>query len=149
MSVNKGCRPDPKTMPVTREYAEGHERIFGKTKRRVGRFVFNPKTKRMEEVGADWKPTDSKGLMVFGESHYSGLRTADGMHDISTKAKHRAYMKERNVGLSHELTETRAKGIKERESYFQGTNQEIIKGWRETIGRNLYQIESRKRRRGR
>ena len=134
-------------MPVTREYADGFDRTFGKKKRARGHYRYDAKAKKLVEIGADWVNPDSKRGFVFGEAHYDGLRTADGREDISSKAKHRAYMKRHGLVLSHEKTEHRKKTDKERREFFtQGGGQAEMRAREELIGRKLYEIEQRKRR---
>jgi hypothetical protein len=52
------------------------------------------------EVGVDEVPENPMEMrphcLVIGDSHYDGLRATDGT-DISTRAKHRAYMKQHNL----------------------------------------------------
>lgn len=54
-------------------------------------------------------------LAMVGESHYEGLRATDGT-DISSRAKHRAYMRERGLTTVDDFTQTWAKQAREREA---------------------------------
>ena len=44
------------------------------------------------EVGNDYVPDTGRSVVVVGDRHYDGLRASDGT-DISTRAKHREYMR--------------------------------------------------------
>lgn len=52
------------------------------------------------------------GLAMVGEAHYEGLRAQDGT-DISSRAKHRAYMKANNLTTIDDFTNTWAKQRRE------------------------------------
>jgi predicted nucleic acid-binding Zn ribbon protein len=58
-------------------------------------------------------------LGVVGETHYDGLRATDGT-DISTRAKHRAYMKANNLTTVDDFRDTWKKNARERELRMQG-----------------------------
>ena len=63
------------------------------------------------------------GLGMVGESHYEGLRASDGT-DISTRAKHRAYMKANNLTTIDDFRDTWKKNERERELRLQGIDRE-------------------------
>lgn len=72
---------------------------------------------------------------LAGDRHYDGLRAPDGT-DISTREKHRAYMKANNLTTMDDYTESWAKARKERDDYFAGRKGTITKAdIRETIER--------------
>lgn len=56
--------------------------------------------------------------MIIRSSHYRGLRATDGA-DISTRAKHRAYMKENNLTTIDDFTETLDKAAQERAKFYE------------------------------
>lgn len=151
MAANKGCRPDPRSMPQSKEFDAGFDRTFGKpkAKNKGGRWVFNEKTKKLEPVGAGWVNPDSERVPVFTDRYLEGMRTYDTGEDIGSRAKRKAYMKRHGLADPQDFTEHRVKMQKKRADYLAGTDQEMRKEWRETFGRKLYEIESRKRRTGR
>jgi putative FmdB family regulatory protein len=53
---------------------------------------------------------------LAGDRHYDGLRAPDGT-DISSRTKHREYMKANNLSLAGDYTDTWAKKLKEREAF--------------------------------
>jgi hypothetical protein len=55
--------------------------------------------------------------LIMGDRHYDGLRATDGT-DISTRAKHKAYMKANNVTTTDDFQGTWAKEAKRRAEYF-------------------------------
>lgn len=52
---------------------------------------------------------------LAGDRHYDGLRATDGT-DISTRTKHREYMKRNNLTVADDFKNTWAKAQKEREA---------------------------------
>lgn len=58
-------------------------------------------------------------LAGVSERHYDGLRAPDGA-DISTRAKHRAYMKANNVTTADDFTQTWKQAAKERAARIEG-----------------------------
>lgn len=96
--MNKGCRPDPKTMPVTKEYAEGHERTFANRERATpGRYVWDAEKKEMIPY-SERTNTDAINAGVLSGRHYENTAATDGT-DIGSRRKHKEYMK-RN-GMAH------------------------------------------------
>lgn len=97
--MNKGCRPDPKTMPVTKEYAENHERIFGgKSRAKPGRYVFDPVTKEMVLYNGESNRDSALNSGVMSGRHYENTAATDGT-DIGSRTKHKDYMKQN--GMAH------------------------------------------------
>lgn len=60
---------------------------------------------------------------LAGDRHYDGLRATDGT-DISTRTKHREYMKRNNLAMTSDFTETWKQAQKEREALRSGTFQD-------------------------
>ena len=58
---------------------------------------------------------------LAGDRHYDGLRAPDGT-DISSRTKHREYMKANNLTVMDDFKGTWAKAQKEREAYRTGTH---------------------------
>ncbi|GAB3773771.1 hypothetical protein GCM10028796_46830 [Ramlibacter monticola] len=63
------------------------------------------------------------GLGVISEAHYEGLRASDGT-DISSRAKHRAYMREHNLTTIDDFTETWKRAARQRALRMQGIDVE-------------------------
>lgn len=72
----------------------------------------------MVEVTADYQPPskhiDSGAL--WGDTHYDGMRAPDGA-DISTRTKHREYMRLNGVTTMDDFTQTWAKAEQKRDEY--------------------------------
>jgi hypothetical protein len=71
------------------------------------------------EVTADYQPelrTDSGAL--WGDRSYDGLKATDGT-DISSRTKHREYMKANNLATVDDFKQTWAKAQQQRERYYQ------------------------------
>jgi hypothetical protein len=71
---------------------------------------------------------------LAGDRHYDGLRATDGA-DISSRTKHRAYMRERGLTVAGDYKETWAKAQKERDALRAGTFKD--KELRETLTREV------------
>ena len=77
--------------------------------------------------------------------HYEGLRATDGA-DISSKAKHREYMRINGLTTADDYKETWAKAAEQRAAYFtDGGGAAEHKERREQLGRAFYEAERRKR----
>ena len=72
---------------------------------------------------------------LAGDRHYDGLAATDGSN-ISTRSRHRQYMKEHDLTMATDYTNTWAKAQKEREALRTGDFQD--KHLRETIEREVY-----------
>ena len=78
--------------------------------------------------------------------HYEGLRATDGA-DISSKAKHREYMRINGLTTADDYKETWAKAAERREKFYtQGGDAAEHKARQETIGRVMYELERKGRR---
>jgi putative FmdB family regulatory protein len=63
------------------------------------------------------------GIAVGNDSLYQGMRAPDGT-DISTRAKHRAYMKANNLTTVDDFKSTWAKQAKERQETLAGVDRD-------------------------
>jgi len=55
---------------------------------------------------------------LWGDRHYDGLRATDGA-DISTRRRHREYMKRTGLTTADDFKQTWASAAKERDRYYQ------------------------------
>jgi len=85
---------------------------------------------------------ETRGVQIVGDSHYEGLRATDGT-DISSRAKHREYMKIHGLTTADDFTETWKKAAKERADFFQGKTGAVT---REDVGRAIHELESKSKR---
>lgn len=104
------------------------------------RYVYDPTTKEMVEITQDAKlETRADAGALWGDRHYEGMRATDGT-DISSRSKHRAYMKANNLTTADDFTDSWAKAKEKREKLFtQGGT-----FTRNDIERAMYQLQSRK-----
>lgn len=82
------------------------------------RFIQDKATGQLVEVLPDYvaeRPVDSGAL--WGDRHYAGATAPDGT-DISTRSKHREYMKRTGLTTADDFKETWAKAQVERERLF-------------------------------
>lgn len=66
-------------------------------------------------------PGMALGNALAGDRHYDGMRAPDGA-DISSRSKHRAYMKAKNVTTIDDFKDTWAKAATERAARIAGTD---------------------------
>jgi hypothetical protein len=81
------------------------------------RWIQDRKTGELIEVTADYQPemrTDSGAL--WGDRSYEGMKAPDGT-DISTRTKHREYMKANGVTTMDDFKDTWAQAKVSRERY--------------------------------
>lgn len=75
---------------------------------------------------------------LYGDRHYDGMRATDGT-DISTRSKHREYMKLNNVTTVDDFKDTWAKAREQRERlYTQGGTFS-----RRDVERAIHQLQNR------
>ena len=104
------------------------------------RWIQDRKTGELIEVTADYTPemrTDSGAL--WGDSSYDGLRAPDGT-DISSRTKHREYMKATGLTTMDDFQGTWAKAKESRERYM--TEGGSFK--RADIERAIHQLQNRR-----
>lgn len=83
------------------------------------RYVQDRQTGELIEITADYQPelrTDSGAL--WGDRSYDGLKAPDGT-DISSRSKHREYMKATGLTTADDFKETWAKAQEARSRYMQ------------------------------
>jgi hypothetical protein len=85
-------------------------------------------------------PTDSG--VLWGDRSYRDSRTLDGV-DVSTRTKHREYMKAKGVTHPSDYKNEWAKAVDERAEFF--TTGGDHKARRETIERTIYEAVNGKR----
>lgn len=104
------------------------------------RYIYDPTTKEMVEItqGAQPEARADAGAL-WGDRHYDGMRATDGT-DISSRSKHRAYMKANNLTTADDFTQSWDKAREQRDKLFTtgGTFT------RDDIQRAMYQLQSRK-----
>lgn len=63
---------------------------------------------------------------LAGDRHYDGLRSTDGA-DISTRSKHREYMKSKGITMASDYKETWKKEAEKRDAFYSGTPDTTLK----------------------
>lgn len=85
------------------------------------RFIQDPVTFELIEVTADFVPPARESAKnrgaLWNDRHYDGVQATDGT-DISTRRKHREYMKRHNLTTTDDFRQTWAQAQKTRENYF-------------------------------
>lgn len=108
-------------------------------------YVQDPDTGELV-LKAEYVPKHHRELnphhLIMGDRHYDGLQATDGT-DISTRAKHRAYMKANNLTTMDDYTETWAREAKKRDEYFKSGKGGAVS--REDVARAIHQLESGRR----
>ena len=95
--MNKGLRPDPRTMPVSKEYEDGFEKTFGKnrSKYRSGRWKWSKELGKLIEVGGpedEGVEDQARNSGVMCDRFMEGAKAPDGT-DISNRKRYREYKK--------------------------------------------------------
>ena len=103
------------------------------------RYLWDEKEQKLVEIGDDWRPTFRKECNSTEELVYGGMRATDGT-PINTRAKHRKYMKEKNLTTVDDFVKTWPKELEKREAYRgkPGTTYPERKEIREAIERAWY-----------
>lgn len=85
------------------------------------RYIQDRHTGELIEVTSDYQaPLRNDAGALWGDRHYDGARATDGT-DISTRSKHREYMRANNVTTVDDFKDTWAKAREQRERlYTQG-----------------------------
>ncbi len=100
------------------------------------RYRWNPETMAMEEIGADYTGAERRAPVATEALIYGNLGKSTDGTPIDSRTKHRTYMKENNLALASDYTETWKRAEKERNEFFrgEGSTREI----RDDIGRAQY-----------
>lgn len=106
------------------------------------RFRWNPELKELVEVGVDDEqaPRNSDGLL-WNDRHYDGLQATDGT-DISSRAKHRAYMKANGLTTMDDFSQSWDKAAQQRAEYYTGKRGSVSK---HDVAQAIAQLESRRK----
>lgn len=85
------------------------------------RYIQDRHTGELIEVTSDYQaPMRNDAGALWGDRHYDGARASDGS-DISTRSRHREYMRANNVTTVDDFKDTWAKAREQRERlYTQG-----------------------------
>lgn len=68
-------------------------------------------------------PASAGAYVLAGDRHYEGMRATDGT-DISSRSKHRAYMKANNLTTADDFQKTWSKNMEERQAFRSATHQD-------------------------
>lgn len=84
------------------------------------RYVYDEKLGRLVELTAE--PTQRANAQdhlgsLWGDRHYDGMRASDG-EDISSRKKHREYMKRHGVTTADDFKNTWAQARQQRDEYY-------------------------------
>lgn len=104
------------------------------------RYIQCRETGELIEVTNDYQPklrTDSGAL--WGDRSYDGMKAPDGT-DISSRTKHREYMKAHGVTTMDDFKDTWAKAQHRRENYVKGGGSFS----KADIERAIYQVQNRR-----
>lgn len=90
------------------------------------RYVYTHNGQPLKEpivVSDEWRDPHGRSTGDLGKFEYDGLRATDGT-DISSREKHRAYMKKNNLALAHEYKGTWDKATQERGEFYAGNSRQ-------------------------
>lgn len=104
------------------------------------RYRYNPETKALEEIGSDWSDVERRAPVITEELVYGNQRMPDGS-DVSSRKKHREYLRATGMAMASDFTETTPKVRAENDSRAR-ERREI----RETVGRALHEVRTQRKR---
>jgi hypothetical protein len=108
------------------------------------RFVWSKEDDCLVEVSPDYEQATREARNNFtSDAIYDGLRATDGS-DISTRTKHRMYMRDHGLTTMDDFKGEWAKAGQKRADFFTGKRGTVT---REDIGRAIHQLESQSRKR--
>lgn len=107
------------------------------------RFVWDPDIKDLVEVSPDYEQPRRADGALWNDRHYDGLKATDGT-DISSRSKHREYMKKNGLTTADDFKETWSRAAQQRAEYYQGKSGGAIT--KHDIARTIHELESRSRR---
>lgn len=133
-----------KDLELTKEYEEGYEATFGKDRKPIrGRWKYTDGGKPIPggpvDVNADWTDTTRSTGHKSEEEIYGKLQATDGT-DISTRGRHRRYMKDNNLAMAEDFKEHWKTADKQRAAIQSG--EADTKERREIIGRALHEARN-------
>jgi hypothetical protein len=142
------------TMPVTREYADGHERIFGKREAQPGRWVQDPSTGKLIPAESYTGPAteEARNAPVMVDRFYENTSVPvyeNGQVkqvDIGSRKRHREYMRQRGLTTADDYDRPGGeweRAAKEREQRAQGIFPDARER-RMELGRIAYEVEKKK-----
>jgi hypothetical protein len=108
------------------------------------KFIYDKLTKEMVEVPVNYEPELRQDGSLWNDRHYENLRATDGT-DISSRSKHREYMKRNGLTTADDFTNQWKNDAQKRAEYFtKGKGGAVT---RDDIGRAIHQLENQKRKR--
>ena len=91
------------TQAQTKEFDEGYERVFGSVRNKSrGRFVY--RDGQAVSVDEDWTDAERRAQTATEELTYGGARTPGDGVDISSRKKHREYLKANDLAMASDYS---------------------------------------------
>ena len=91
---------------------------------------------------SDWSDAERRAPVPSEEAIYGNIAATDGT-PLTSKRRHRDYMKANGLALASDYTDTWAKAAKKREDFFSGRTD--IPGRKEAIAHAYDSLKGRKR----
>jgi hypothetical protein len=132
-------------MPVTKEYEEGYERIFGSERSKAkGRFIFDEAQQKFVPAGEYVEPPRALDAPILSGRFYESTKATDGT-DIGSRTKHREYMKQNNLTVADDFKQQWQGQETKRQEFFQGGDHKERQARREQIERAIHDVQSGKK----
>lgn len=136
---------DAKTMPVTREYEDGYERVFGKREPVRGKWVWDTAQQKLVPE-ADYVPPSPASYNV-GDGIATGrfyentsIQVGENeFRDVGSRRKYREYLRETGLTHASDYTESWKKAAERREAVKDGRMPS--KSRREVLARKMYELD--------
>ncbi len=125
------------TQAQTAEFDEGFTRIFGNVKPKRGRTVYTSGGEPLPEpieVGDDWSADAGRAQTTTEELVYGGVKTPGDGIDISSRKKHREYLKANGLAMASDYSP----GFREREAARK--DREETKKVRAQVDRDVHKV---------
>jgi hypothetical protein len=134
-----------KDMELTKAFEEGYEATFGADRKPIrGRWKYTENGKPLAEpvdLNADWSDTTRSTGHKSEEEIYGRTVATDGT-DLSTRTRHREYMRANGLSMASDFTEHWKQADKQRAAIQAGESD--TKERREIIGRALHDARNKR-----
>jgi hypothetical protein len=117
----------------TKAFDEGYERTFGDRKPQRGRFIYDPAQGKCVPADDYRAPERAADAPILSGRFYENTAATDGV-DIGSRAKHRAYMKDRGLAPADDFSPGYYERIRKE------AQEQTRKSRREALERKFYEI---------
>lgn len=122
----------------TKEFAEGHERVFGNKRAQRGKWIWDAEQEKLVPADEYRPPERALDAPIMSGRFYENQAMTDGT-PVGSRRRYAQWLKDHDATHASDYSDGfRARLHKERER----TQEKEI---RETVGRTVYQLENKRR----